>query len=64
MCLVKWEARKVAKGWRSPSPPRRERRVSAPPEDKAPESPVTEEEGEMEVKVQPGAEAGGGEMAE
>ena len=51
-------------GWRSPSPPRRERRASAPPEDETPESPVTGEEGEIKVEVQPGVEAGRGEMAE
>ena len=49
--------------WRSPSPPLRERRASAPLEDKTPEGPVTEE-GEVEVEVQPRAEAGDKEMAE
>ena len=65
VCPVKREAWRVAKGWRSPSPPRRERRASAPPENEAPENPVTGgPEGEMEAEVQPGVEAGGEEMAE
>ena len=44
----------MAKGWRSPSPPRRERKASAPPEDETSDSPVTGAESEMEVEVQPG----------
>ena len=63
VCPVKREARREAKGRRSPPPPRRERRASAPPEDETPEIPVTGGEGEMKVEVQPAAEAGGG-MAE
>ena len=63
VCLAKREARRFAKGWRSPSPPRRERRASAPPKDETPEGPATGM-GEMEVEGQLGAEAGGGGMAE
>ena len=64
VCPAKRAARRMAKGWRSPSPPRRERRASAPPEDETPEGPETGKEGEMEVEVQSGAEAGREEMAE
>ena len=38
VCPVKKEARRVAKGWRPPSPPRREW-ATAPPEKGTPESP-------------------------
>ena len=64
MCLVKMEARRTTKGWRSPSLPRRECRASTPSEDETPAGPVTGREGEMEVEVQPGAEVGGEETAE
>ena len=57
------EARRAVKGWRPPSPPRRERRASGPPEGETPESPLRGQ-GEMEVEAQPGVEAGGGKMAE
>ena len=57
VCPVKKEARQLARGWRPPSPPRRERAV-APPEDKISGGPVTEEGG-MEVEVQL-EEPGGG----
>ena len=55
MCPAKKEARQLAKGWRSPSSPRRERRAAAPPDDETPEGPVTGEEGEMQVEMQSGA---------
>ena len=63
VCPVKREARRIAKGWRSPSPPQRERRASAPLKDETPGGPGRGSEGEMEVEVQPGAEAGREEMA-
>ena len=62
VCPVKREARRVAKGWRPPSPPRRER-GSAPPKDGTPVSPVVGE-GVMQVEVRSGADPGGEEMAE
>ena len=64
VCQVKREARRVARGWRPPSPPRRERRASTPHEDETPEGLVTGEEGEMEVEMQPGAKAGGEGLTE
>ena len=51
------EARQMTMGCRSSFLPRRGRRVSAPSEDEAPEGPVTEEGGEMEVEMQSGAAA-------
>ena len=52
--MVKKETRQLAKGWRPPSSPHRDRRATAPPEDEPLEGPVTEE-GEMEVEMQPRA---------
>ena len=63
VCPVKREVRQSAKGWRSPSPLRRERKAAAPPEEKTTESPVTEEGG-REVERQPEAEVGREEMEE
>ena len=58
VCPVKKEARQLAKGWKSSSPPRRERRASTPPEDETPCGPVTGmSEMYPEVERQPGAEA-------
>ena len=52
MCPAKKEARQLAKGWRSPSQPRRESRATAPPKGESLEGLVTEEDGEMEVEMQ------------
>ena len=56
---VKGGGHRLAKGWRSPSSPRRERRAPAPPEGETPGGPVTGVS-EMEVGRQPGVEAEGG----
>ena len=63
-CTAKRSARQLARGWKSPPPPRRERRTEGAaesPEDKAPgvETPVTlggVGEAEVEVEVRPAPE--------
>ena len=50
VCPVKKETHQLAKGWRPPSPPHRERRASTPPDSETPGNPVTEE-GETEVEL-------------
>lgn len=54
VCKAKREARQAARGWRSPSPPRRERGAKAPeaPVTAVPGAPAAEEGGSVEVEME------------